>query len=54
MEGCYAGVMGLPLCHVVRLMRRMRLSPPADVPANCQEFLEYNCPVFESILSSTQ
>jgi MAF protein len=54
MEGCYAGVMGLPLCHVVRLMRRMRLSPPADVPANCQKFLEYNCPVFESILSSTQ
>lgn len=51
MDGCYAGVMGLPLCHVVRLMRRMNVPPAADVPANCQKLLEYDCPVFETILS---
>lgn len=51
MDGCYAGVMGLPLCHVVRLMRRMNIPPAADVPSNCQKFLEYTCPVFKSILS---
>lgn len=50
MDGCYASVMGLPLCHVVRLMRRMGVQPNADVPANCQKLLEYDCPVFESIL----
>ena len=50
MEGCYASVMGLPLCHVVRLMRKMGVGPKADVPANCQKLLEYDCPVFESIL----
>lgn len=50
MKGCYASVMGLPLCHVVRLMRRMDIQPNADVPANCQKLLEYDCPVFESIL----
>jgi len=50
MDGCYAGVMGLPLCHVVRLMRRMNVPPAADVPSNCQKLLEYNCPIFTSIL----
>ena len=51
MEGCYASVMGLPLCHVTRLLRRMDVHLEADVPSNCQEFLEYDCPVFESILN---
>jgi MAF protein len=50
MDGCYASVMGLPLCHVVRLMRKMGLPPNNDVPLNCQKLLEYDCPVFESIL----
>lgn len=51
MRGCYASVMGLPMCHVVRLMRKVNILPDADVPTNCQKFLEYECPVFESILS---
>ena len=51
MDGCYASVMGLPLCHVVRLMRRMGMEPKANVPVNCQSLLEYECPVFESILN---
>jgi predicted house-cleaning NTP pyrophosphatase (Maf/HAM1 superfamily) len=51
MEGCYASVMGLPLCHVVRLMRKMGIEPKFNVPANCQTLLEYDCPVFESILT---
>ena len=51
MEGCYASVMGLPLCHVVRMMRRMDIQLDADVPLNCQKLLEYDCPVYESILS---
>ena len=51
MEGCYASVMGLPLCHVVRMMRKMGIEPNANVPANCQSLLEYECPVFESILN---
>jgi septum formation protein len=51
MSGCYASVMGLPLCHVVRLMRRMGVEPNSDVPVNCQKLLEYDCPVFDSILN---
>ena len=51
MDGCYASVMGLPLCHVVRMMRQMNIHPHADVPLNCQKLLEYDCPVYESVLS---
>jgi len=49
MEGCYASVMGLPLCHVVRMMRKLGVQPHADVPLNCQQLLEYDCPVYNSI-----
>lgn len=51
MDGCYASVMGLPLCHVVRLMRKMGIEPGADVPVNCQNLLEYECPIYNSVLS---
>jgi len=50
MQGCYASVMGLPLCHVTRLLREMDIEPGADLPANCQSFLNYACPAFARIL----
>ncbi|MBK9006264.1 MAG: septum formation protein Maf [Anaerolineae bacterium] len=53
LRGCFASVMGLPLCHVTRLLRKMDVHPNADVPANCQKHLEYECPVYERILSDT-
>jgi MAF protein len=51
MEGCYASVMGLPMCHVVRMMRTLDFLPNADVPAHCQMLLEYQCPVSRAILN---
>lgn len=53
MTGCYANVMGLPLCHLVRLMRRRALRPAADVPAACQAFTGYRCGVYSQILGSS-
>lgn len=53
MSGCYAGVMGLPLCHVIRMMRKMEAPPHADAPVKCQVLLEYQCPVSRAILSGT-
>jgi MAF protein len=50
MKGCYASVMGLPLCHVTRLLMQMEFPQGAHVPANCQSFLNYACPVFAMIL----
>jgi MAF protein len=51
MAGCYAGVMGLAMCHVVRMLRAMDVPPNANVPAQCQSLLEYTCPVSSAILN---
>ena len=53
MSGCYAGVMGMPMCHVVRMLRKMDVPPHTDVPVKCQTLLEYQCPVSRAILNGT-
>ncbi len=50
LEGCFANVMGLPLCHLVRTLRKLEISPRLDVPDRCQTAIGYTCPVYESIL----
>jgi MAF protein len=50
MAGCYASVMGLPLCHVKKALRQFDVELADTLPANCQTFLKYDCPVSESIL----
>ena len=50
MRDCYANVMGLPLCHLVRAMRRLGVEPPRDVPEACQAHTQYRCPVYSDIL----
>jgi len=50
MSGCYANVMGLPLCHLVRAMRACGFEPPVDVPAACQAYTGYDCDVYPAIL----
>jgi septum formation protein len=47
---CYANVMGLPLCHVVRAMYRLGYPLSVDVPEACQEFTGYTCTVHHAIL----
>jgi septum formation protein len=49
-QGCFASVMGLPLCHLVRAMARLGHTPPNDVSAVCQTNLDYDCPVTRAIL----
>lgn len=50
MSGCYAGVMGLPMCHVLRLLSKVGVTPQADLPLACQFLLKYQCPVSSAIL----
>jgi MAF protein len=47
---CFANVMGLPLCHLLRRLRQLGLEPTQNLPVACQRFIQYQCPVFESIL----
>jgi septum formation protein len=54
LRGCYASVMGLPLCHLLRLLDRMNSAPQPDLPTKCQTHLEYACPVSSAILRGEQ
>ncbi len=51
LEGCYANVMGLPLCHVTRTLAKLGILAPVNVPQACQVALGYNCPVYQEILA---
>lgn len=51
LQGCFANVMGMPLCHLTRTLRKLGVSPLADVAHVCQANLSYNCPVYRRILN---
>jgi septum formation protein len=51
-EGCYAAVVGLPLCHLTRILRRWGWTPPADLPDRCQAALAHRCSVYPEILNA--
>jgi septum formation protein len=50
LRGCFANVMGLPLCHLARALRAMNVEPTVDIPTVCQWHISYQCPVFGEIL----
>jgi predicted house-cleaning NTP pyrophosphatase (Maf/HAM1 superfamily) len=49
-QGCYANVIGLPLCHLTRHLRARGIEPKSDVPSACQTHNEHDCTIYESIL----
>lgn len=51
MSGCYANVMGLPLCHLARAMRSLGVDSPANIPERCMAYTKYNCRIYTEILS---
>ncbi len=50
-EGCYANVMGLALCHLYRALRTFGV-PIAEPDRACQEYLQISCPVAREILET--
>ena len=44
-KGCYANVMGLPLCHLYRALKRAGVNPSATPVEACIDFTGYDCPV---------
>ncbi len=54
MTGCYASVMGLPLCHLTRTLRPLDITPRTDIPAECQSSLNYTCPISAAVLRGEQ
>jgi septum formation protein len=50
LDGCFANVMGLPLCHIIRSASLFGVTPQVDIPKTCQATLGYDCPVYHQIL----
>lgn len=50
LSGCYANVVGLPLCHLARSSKKIGLSLTNNIAHSCQQHLGYNCPVYQEIL----
>jgi septum formation protein len=48
--GCFASVMGMPLCHLKRSLREMGVQLEADTFSACFENLSYHCPIHQQVL----
>jgi septum formation protein len=53
-EGCFASVMGFPLCHLARTLARLGVTVPADVPTVCRAHTGFACQVFAKILRENE
>jgi MAF protein len=51
LHGCWANVMGLPLCHLYKLLQQVELKPEPGIAERCQRHLGIVCPVFAEILN---
>ena len=54
LSGCYANVVGLPLCHLSRTLEKFKLQPKRDVAHACQTELNYQCPIYGSVLKGDE
>ena len=50
LKGCFASVMGLPLCHLAVGLKQLFFDIPSGLPDRCQRSLGYSCPIYQSIL----
>jgi septum formation protein len=52
--GCPANVMGLPVCHVVRNLRRLGLELPPTPPTRCEMRYGYMCALAEYVMPEAE
>ncbi len=53
-SGCYASVMGLPLCHLARTLRSLDIASTTNISAGCRVSLNYSCPISAAVLRGEQ
>lgn len=53
-SGCFANVMGLPLCHLAGLMKDMGIDAESRIAERCQESIDYQCSVYTDILDGIE
>jgi predicted house-cleaning NTP pyrophosphatase (Maf/HAM1 superfamily) len=50
-QGCFASVMGFPACHLARSLKKIGLMPDLKIDSACQQYLDYDCPIAELVLT---
>ena len=50
-QGCFASVMGLPLCHLKRAILNLGEKIKIDSAMVCQKHLNYDCPIHAAVLA---
>jgi septum formation protein len=50
LSGCYANVMGLPVCHLARLLVEFGEGFDTNLPQACMDMLDNPCPIFRQAL----
>jgi predicted house-cleaning NTP pyrophosphatase (Maf/HAM1 superfamily) len=51
LQGCYANVMGLPICHLAVLLKKFNTEKQLSIADKCLQAFDYACPVSEHILT---
>ena len=54
LQGCYANVMGLPVCQVSRMLAEVGCPPAADIAKECQQALDFPCKIYRQALQTFQ
>jgi len=49
--GCFASVMGMPLCHLERTLQRFSIYKPNRLAEVCQNHLKYNCSITDCVMA---
>ena len=50
LQGCFASVMGLPICRLTYLLEQFDIALAALVGIHCQAELQYDCPISSAVL----
>ena len=53
-NGCYSSVMGMPLCHLERTLRKSPEYDPRDLACICQNHLKYTCPITKRVMAGEE
>jgi septum formation protein len=50
LSGCFANVVGLPICHLTRLLKSINIVTNEDIANICQNSFDYECDIADAIL----
>lgn len=53
-NGCFASVMGLPLCHIKRMAQNLGISVADTLTEDCQRINNYQCGIFQQVADGAE